>query len=654
MERQEDICCKPPFSIYLLFVLTSPKAMFDLMEADIVVFQETKIQRKDLRDDMVLVPGWDCFFSLPKFKKGYSGVVIYTRDSSCVPVRAEEGITGALCSPNSTTSFIDLPSDQRVGGYPTLSQLGVSKIDPATLDSEGRCVILEFPAFVLLGVYAPAHRDQSRDEFRMAFLSILDFRIRNLTAMGKRVVVAGDLNISRNEMDTANADEYMRKNNLSTLEFISTPARRLLNQLLVGGSVHGIRDEGRGQSVMWDICREFHPFRKGMFTCWEQKINARPGNYGSRIDYVLCSKDMRDWVIDSNIQEGLMGSDHCPVYVVFKDHITIDGVNTCLQDAMNVPSTFKDGKRLRGRTSKDLLSLSGRCIPEFNRRQNIIDMFKRNSSMQSDKPLRTTYSPPASQHKPPPVFRHSSAHNQQPTFNQHNPNARKTRATDLRGLSPNAMKQSINPTRNKGKRSSETTSRQVEKRTKLNSNAIKSDLPIKGQQSLMGFFKRKELGKSSTISDLDEPNVMPEEYGSQNSHLNEDPTHSQHILPMVQDGQPDEDTFSIISNHITQNAFLINPQDKLKATSAVPDKESWSKIFSRRVPPKCESHGELCICLQAKKSGINQGRSFWICSRPLGPSGHNERASEWRCGTFIWCSDWNRNGKSDLGLRSTS
>jgi AP endonuclease-2 len=44
--------------------------MFDTLEADIVVMQETKIQRKDLRDDMVLVPGWDVYFSLPKYKKG--------------------------------------------------------------------------------------------------------------------------------------------------------------------------------------------------------------------------------------------------------------------------------------------------------------------------------------------------------------------------------------------------------------------------------------------------------------------------------------------------------------------------------------------------------------------------------------------------------
>ena len=44
--------------------------MFEILEADIVIMQEVKIQRKDLRDDMVLVPGWDVFFSLPKHKKG--------------------------------------------------------------------------------------------------------------------------------------------------------------------------------------------------------------------------------------------------------------------------------------------------------------------------------------------------------------------------------------------------------------------------------------------------------------------------------------------------------------------------------------------------------------------------------------------------------
>lgn len=179
-------------------------------------------------------------------------------------------------------------------------------MDATTIDSEGRCVILEFPAFVLLGVYSPAARDESRDDFRLGFLNLLDARVRNLTAMGKRVVLAGDLNISKEPLDNANPDAAMRKNGMTMEEYISTPSRRFFNHLLEDGKVIGDRDDGREQPVMWDICRGFHPSRPGMFTCWEQKVNARPGNHGSRIDYVLCNLSMKGWFSDSNIQEGLM------------------------------------------------------------------------------------------------------------------------------------------------------------------------------------------------------------------------------------------------------------------------------------------------------------------------------------------------------------
>ena len=196
--------------------------------------------------------------------------------------------------------------DQQIGGYPTPAQLSASAVDAATLDSEGRAVFLEFPAFVLIGVYSPANRDEKRDDFRMGFLNVLDSRIRNLDAMGKRVFLTGDLNISREEIDTANAQSSMRKQGMTDLEYISTPARRLLNQLLEGGKVIGERDEGRKRPVLHDICRRYHPHRKGMFTCWEQKTNARPANCGARIDYVLCSLSMGSWFCQSNIQEGLM------------------------------------------------------------------------------------------------------------------------------------------------------------------------------------------------------------------------------------------------------------------------------------------------------------------------------------------------------------
>jgi len=239
---------------------------------------------------------------------GYSGVGIYTRNATCAPIRAEEGILGVLTPPNSTTAYRDLPESTHIGGYPSeiqIAEFGVP-IDPALLDSEGRCVCLEFPAFVLFGVYSPANSNGQRDDFRYGFLCALDCRIRNLIKMGKRVVIVGDLNVSRNEIDTAGVVEELRKSGMSHEDYISTPNRRIFNQLIVGGEVVGERDEGREQPVLMDIVRDFHPYRQGMYTHWEQKVNARPGNFGSRIDFVLACRTMDGWFSDANIQEGLM------------------------------------------------------------------------------------------------------------------------------------------------------------------------------------------------------------------------------------------------------------------------------------------------------------------------------------------------------------
>jgi AP endonuclease 2 len=43
-------------------------------------------------------------------------------------------------------------------------------------------------------------------------------------------------------------------------------------------------------------------------------------------------------------------------------------------------------------------------------------------------------------------------------------------------------------------------------------------------------------------------------------------------------------------------------------------KESWTKLFSRKPPPRCE-HGEPCKSFTTKKKGENCGRMFWLCAR---------------------------------------
>ncbi|RYP82532.1 hypothetical protein DL769_001638 [Monosporascus sp. CRB-8-3] len=554
------------------------EAMFDILEADIVVMQETKIQRKDLRDDMVLVPGWDVYFSLPKHKKGYAGVAIYTKNSVCVPIRAEEGITGVLTPPNSSTSFRDFPSDQQIGGYPKPGQLA-GTVDEIALDSEGRCVILEFPAFVLIGTYAPANSDGTRDDYKTGYFDALDIRVRNLVTMGKRVVLTGDLNVVRGPIDTANIAERLRKEGMTVEDFFSTPTRRLFNQLVFGGDVLGERDEGREGPVLWDLGRLFHPTRQGMFTCWDTKKNCRPGNFGSRIDYVLCSDNMKDWFVDSDIQEGLMGSDHCPVFATISDIVKIDGKEVHIKDIMNPEGMFRDGNRLRDWTTKDLLPMSAKLIPEFDRRQSIKDMFVKKPAM-VPKPSPTLAKEPSprkeqqsSETTPTPTQESSESPLPQPESLASAPSPGKPSNTGLK-RTPSIPASTSRP----------------QKKAK---GTLSREPSGKGQSSLMGFFKPKTTSSPGNKADtedqgnpLDELNSAPE--GAASAEAREGMSYQQNA------GAPKDAS---------------TPTGTEKIFDPIQSKESWSKLLSKRVPPKCE-HGDDCISLVTKKAGANRGELF--------------------------------------------
>ncbi|KXX82587.1 DNA-(apurinic or apyrimidinic site) lyase 2 [Madurella mycetomatis] len=611
------------------------QAMFDTLAADIVVMQETKIQRKDLGDDMVLVPGWDVYFSLPKYKKGYSGVAIYTRSSKCCPIRAEEGITGVLCPPNSSSKFRDLPADQQIGGYPKPGQLDNS-IDEAALDSEGRCVILEFPAFVLIGVYCPAQRDDTRTEFRQNYINAIDIRVRNLVAIGKQVFLCGDLNIIRSELDTAGMTEYLRKGTMTIDEFISTPSRRFLNQLVFGGRVIGERDKGREEPVLWDLCREFHPSRTGMYTCWETKKNARPGNFGSRIDYVLCSSAIKGWFVDANIQEGLLGSDHCPVYATISDIVDRGGTRVHIEDVMNPQGMFKDGERQREWSPKDLLPTSAKLIPEFDRRRSIRDMFSKKAAP----PAKTNSTPPQPSSEEVIVSADSAprkANNDDSTQDSQIPTSSQPREIS----NSTALVTSQKPPPPKREAESSSSPARPQKKGKVSFNRESSSKSGSGfsQSSLKGFFKPKTpasgagpVSESDNGDDTspDPPNVDTKllvgpstKQGSQSRGIGDNETATDNDMV----GNPNGD--SKPGNSSDERVF-----DPIEA------KESWSKLLGKRVVPKCE-HGDDCQMLVTKKAGINRGRSFFVCGRPLGPSGDKEQGTEFRCRTFIWSSDWN-------------
>ncbi|QIW99295.1 hypothetical protein AMS68_004813 [Peltaster fructicola] len=545
-------------------------AMFDILESDIVVMQELKIQRKDLRDDMVILDGWDCYFSLPKHKKGYSGVGIYTRNATCAPIRAEEGLLGVLPSP-SGVPFRDLPAQQHIGGYLSDDQIEGLNVDPVMLDAEGRCVALEFPAFILFGVYAPANSNGQRDDFRHAFHCALDRRIRNLVASGKAVILVGDLNVSRDEKDGASAAEDCRKEGISHEQYISTPNRRIFNQLLIGGEVFGERDKGRETGVLWDTSRGFHPDRRGMYTHWEQKINARPGNYGSRIDFILVSESLQSWIKDANIQEGLLGSDHCPVYIDFHDTV---GEQQLLVDLMNPTGVFLKGERLQEWRIQDVPQFSGRRLPEFDKRRSIKSMFAAPLTKSASVTEEPSDNDVAEQIQQPsiPILQPSPALTSSPAL--------KRKSSTTAKISP-------------------------PKRTK-------SDPAVagKGQKSLMGFFQPKLQAKKTDTSESNPQDDhgfpdddVPASAGTATIDVKPE------LTPASSPAQVRKNDPGSANGSFTEPYSPASTSDSpTKTMQSFEAREqthrNWNALFSRPVAPLCE-HGEPCKKhVDQKKEGL--------------------------------------------------
>ena len=111
------------------------KGFFDFLseyDPDILCLQETKAHVEQLGDDLINIPGYKSFFDSPKYKKGYSGVAIYTKEE---PIKV-------------STS---LKSDK-------------------DLDDEGRTLIAEYNDFILLNFYFPnGQMNEDRLQYKLRF-----------------------------------------------------------------------------------------------------------------------------------------------------------------------------------------------------------------------------------------------------------------------------------------------------------------------------------------------------------------------------------------------------------------------------------------------------------------------------------------------------
>ena len=114
----------------------------------------------------------------------------------------------------------------------------------------------------------------------------------------KSIIVCGDFNVARSEIDLANPKSNYNK----TAGF---------TQIEIDGFQHLI-DAG-----FIDTFREFNT-QPGQYTYWGYWNNLRQRNIGWRIDYFLISPLLRKRLHEAFILPQVMGSDHCPVGIILK------------------------------------------------------------------------------------------------------------------------------------------------------------------------------------------------------------------------------------------------------------------------------------------------------------------------------------------------
>lgn len=243
---------KTLFDYYPYTQLKTMLEVFKFLEADFITLQELKISKESVSSFIGKVDNYYNFITIPHTKKGYSGVGVYVRrpvdnvdiseedridESSDVKAvndflkvrKVEEGITGLLNCHEYTESekcykdLYDLADrykgtsidiDKRynetrdkflIGGY-DLSSVDLTRNELLELDSQGRCIIVEMGFnVVVISCYCPANstRTDEGESFRVRFLRVLKQRMKNLKDMGKDIVLLGDINVSRDLIDSA-------------------------------------------------------------------------------------------------------------------------------------------------------------------------------------------------------------------------------------------------------------------------------------------------------------------------------------------------------------------------------------------------------------------------------------------------------------------
>lgn len=228
------------------------------MNADAVCIQETKAQDAQVIEALEAVQGYHIYMT-SAVRKGYSGTAILTKEE---PIQVQFG-------------------------------LGIEEHD-----QEGRVICAEYSDFFLINVYVPnSGSELARLDYRVQWDKDFFAYLKKLEEK-KPVIVCGDFNVAHTTIDLARPKANYDKSAGFTQKEIDGMDRYTQGGLL-------------------DSFRYLYPDKKEAYSWWSYRGGARAKNVGWRIDYFLMSESFIERLKEAFILPDVMGSDHCPVGVLF-------------------------------------------------------------------------------------------------------------------------------------------------------------------------------------------------------------------------------------------------------------------------------------------------------------------------------------------------
>ncbi len=171
---------------------------------------------------------------------------------------------------------------------------------------EGRFLQVDLSnGFSVISVYIPnGGKSKEAYKHKLKFLKKLFEYSDKLVKNGKSIVLGGDFNVARSELDLAEPEKHLDHTHFCK------EVREYMDTFLKYNFI--------------DVYREKYPNKKEAYTYWDnfdfslkKGIRPRDINKGWRIDYFITDKKTYKKIKKVSINKEIFGSDHCPISIHF-------------------------------------------------------------------------------------------------------------------------------------------------------------------------------------------------------------------------------------------------------------------------------------------------------------------------------------------------